>query len=192
MTALTAQTAVRWTISDLESYPVEEGKRYEIVEGELLVSTQPHWFHQQAGGRIFAALDKWAVENQSGSASQAPGVIFDQENAVAPDVVWVSNERLELVLGEDGKLHDAPDLAVEVLSPGSRNERRDREAKLRLYSVRGVREYWIADWQAKTIEVYRREMAALKLAAKLYAEDDLTSPLLPGFKVVVGRSFPSA
>ncbi len=192
MSALTAQTAVRWTIGDLESFPIEEGKRYEIIEGELFVSTQPHWFHQQTSGRIFAALDKWAAENRSGSASQAPGVVFDEENAVAPDVAWVSNERLELVLGEDGKLHDAPDLVVEVLSPGSKNERRDREAKLRLYSVRGVREYWIADWHAKTIEVYRRENAALRLAATLYAEDELTSPLLSGFKAAVGQLFPGA
>lgn len=192
MSALTAQTAVRWTISDLESYPVEEGKRYEIVEGELLVSAQPHWYHQGTSDKIVMQLNLWIEKGGSGQVVSAPGVIFDEENAVAPDAVWVSNERLELVLGEDGKLHDAPDLAVEVLSPGSRNERRDREAKLRLYSVRGVREYWIADWQAKTIEVYRRENAALKLAAKLYAEDDLTSPFLLGFKVVVGRLFPSA
>lgn len=192
MSALTAQTAVRWTISDLESYPVEEGKRYEIVEGELLVSAQPHWYHQGTSDKIVMQLNLWIEKGGSGQVVSVPGVIFDEENAVAPDAVWVSNERLELVLGEDGKLHDAPDLAVEVLSPGGKNERRDREAKLRLYSVRGVREYWIADWQAKTIEVYRRENAALKLAAKLYAEDDLTSPFLLGFKVVVGRLFPSA
>jgi Uma2 family endonuclease len=120
----------------------------------------------------------------------APGVIFDEENAVAPDVVWVSTERLKWVLGEDGKLHDAPDLAVEVLSPGAANTRRDREAKLRLYSTRGVREYWIVDWQAKSLQIYRREQAALKLVVTLLAEDELTSPLLPGFKVPVARLFP--
>jgi Uma2 family endonuclease len=102
----------------------------------------------------------------------------------------VSKERLPLVLGEDGKLHDAPDLAVEVLSPGTKNTRRDREAKLRLYSTRGVREYWIADWQAKSLQVFRREQAVLKLVVTLLTEDELTSPLLPGFKVKVARLFP--
>jgi Uma2 family endonuclease len=188
--AAPAQSSDRWTISDLEYFPVEEGKRYEIVEGELLVSSQPHWSHQQTCGRIFAALDSWSVQNQSGEASQAPGVIFDEENAVAPDVVWISRERLPGAIGEDGKLRIAPDLAVEVLSPGSVNERRDREAKLKLYSVRGVREYWIVDWRAKSIEVYRRENAALNRVATLYAEDELTSPLLPGFAVKVANLLP--
>jgi len=102
----------RWTIRDLEYFPVEEGKRYEIVEGELLVTTQPHWRHQQTCGRIFAVLDNWAREHHNGEASQAPGLLFDDENAVAPDVVWVSGDRLPVVLGEDGKLHESPDLAV--------------------------------------------------------------------------------
>ncbi|MEK7310673.1 MAG: Uma2 family endonuclease [Chloroflexota bacterium] len=180
----------RWTIRDLEYFPVEEGKRYEIVEGELLVTTQPHWRHQQTCGRIFAVLDNWAREHDNGEASQAPGLLFDDENAVAPDVVWVSGDRLSVVLGEDGKLHESPDLAVEVLSPGTKNERRDRESKLRLYSQRGVREYWIVEWRTKRLEVYRREQAALKLVATLLAEDELTSPLLPAFKVPMARLFP--
>ena len=180
----------RWTIRDLEYFPVEEGKRYEIVEGELLVTPQPHWRHQQTCGRIFAVLDNWAREHDNGEASQAPGLLFDDENAVAPDVVWVSGDRLPVVLGEDGKLHESPDLAVEVLSPGTKNERRDRESKLRLYSQRGVREYWIVEWRTKRLEVYRREQAALKLVATLLAEDELTSPLLPAFKVPMARLFP--
>jgi len=190
MSTLPAGQVTRWTIADLELLSQEEGKRYEIIEGDLFVSTQPHWYHQKTGGRIFSALDQWASENDQGEAVEAPGVIFDEENAVAPDVVWVSKERLPHVLGEDGKLHDAPDLAVEVLSPGVRNTRRDREAKLRLYATRGVREYWIADWQGKSLQIYRREGAALKLAATLFPEDELTSSLLPGFKVKVARLLP--
>ncbi|MBI3763169.1 MAG: Uma2 family endonuclease [Chloroflexi bacterium] len=189
MSALPAEAAVRWTSADLELLP-DNGARYEIVEGELFVSKQPHWHHQKTSGRIFAALDSWAVEAGHGDTSHDPGVIFDDENDVAPDVAWVSSERLLVVLGEDGKLHGAPDLAVEVLSPGSTNVQRDKKAKLKLYSQRGVREYWVADWRAKTIEIYRREVAELKLAATLYAGDELTSPLLPGFKVSVARLFP--
>src|SRR5205085_6693914 len=85
------------------------------------------------------------------------GVIFARDEAVAPDVVWVGADRLHSVLWDDGKLHAAPDLMVEVLSPGQANEERDRELKLDVYSRRGVREYWIASWQAHTVELYRRE-----------------------------------
>src|ERR1051325_629122 len=171
MSALPAEAVAHWTIADVELLSREEGKRYEIIEGELFVSTQPHWGHQKTCNNVAFELTAWVRSGGNGEVVSAPGVIFDEENAVAPDVVWVSAERLKLVLGEDGKLHDAPDLAVEVLSPGAANTRRDREAKLRLYSIRGVREYWIVDWQTKSVQIYRREQAALKLALTLLAED---------------------
>lgn len=76
---------------------------------------------------------------------------------------------------------------VEVLSPGPANEQRDRELKLSLYSRQGVQEYWIVDWQAQVVQVYRREQAALQLAATLFVGDVLTSPLLPGFTCPVDR-----
>jgi len=190
MSAVPAESASHWTIADVELLSRTEGKRYEIVEGELFVSAQPHWDHQRTCSKLIFELSRWVAENGDGEVVAAPGVLFDDENAVAPDVVWVSAERLKLILGEDGKLHRAPDLAVEVLSPGTMNARRDREAKRRLYSTRGVREYWIVDWQAKSMQIYRREQAALKLALTLLAEDELTSPLLPGFKVKLARLFP--
>lgn len=117
----------------------------------------------------------------------APGVIFAEDDDVAPDVVWVSMERLATALGDDDKLHAAPELVVEVLSPGQKNERRDRETKLKLYARRGVQEYWIVNWRQRVLEVYRREQATLRLAATLYAEDALESPLLPGFTCQVAR-----
>jgi len=184
-----AETGLRWTIHDLEAYDLREGNRYEIIEGELFVSTQPHLAHQRVCRRLTVEISNWAERGGGGEVLIAPGVIFDAENAVAPDLAWVSAERLPLIEGEDGKLHDAPDLAVEVLSPGAANTRRDRETKLHLYSLRGVREYWIVDGSARSIQVYRHMAGALKLAATLLAEDELTSPLLPGFSLAVARLF---
>jgi Uma2 family endonuclease len=74
----------------------------------------------------------------------------------APDVVWISRERLAVTLDQTGHLHTAPELVVEVLSPGRTKERRDREVKLKLYSCRGVSEYWIINWQQQKVEVYQR------------------------------------
>ena len=179
---------VRWTSTDLALMP-DNGMLYEIVGGELLTSRQPHWHHQRACEEIAFALNNWSKATKRGRTVQTPGIIFDQENDVAPDVVWVSDERLRIVLGEDGHLHSAPELVVEVLSPGPRSERRDRELKRKLYSQRGVQEYWIADWRLRTVEVYRREAGELKLVETLHAKDELTSPLLPGFKVQVEELF---
>ena len=78
---------------------------------------------------------------------------------------------------------------VEVLSPGSANERRDREFKLKLYSRRGTDEYWIVDRQERRVEVYRREDAVLTLVKTLSESDTLQSPLLPGFTCKVSQFF---
>jgi Uma2 family endonuclease len=107
------------------------------------VTRAPHWGHQKATTRIANRLDDWSLETGLGEAVQAPGIIFSDADNVIPDVVWISHDRLTTGLDESGHLIVAPDLIVEVLSAGTENERRDREAKLKLYSERGVQEYWI-------------------------------------------------
>jgi Uma2 family endonuclease len=81
----------------------------------------------------------------------------------------------------------APELVVEILSSGEQNEQRDKSIKLKLYSRYGVQEYWIVNWQLQTLEIYRRTDAQLQLVATLLGGDNLTSPLLPGFKVEIDR-----
>ena len=181
-------TTTRWTSADLESMP-DDGKRYEVIDGDLYMSKQPHWYHQFVCVSISATLHVWNNDAGLGEVNCAPGVIFADDDDVVPDLVWISNARLATALGADGKLHVAPELVVEVLSPGGPNERRDREAKLKLYSRRGVIEYWIVNWQARQIETYRREDAQLKLAATLFESDAIQSPLLPGFSCGVASLF---
>jgi Uma2 family endonuclease len=171
----------RYTSADLELLPNIEGVRYEIIDGELYVSSQPDWHHQYTCNAIGAELRNWDRHAGLGVTLPAPGLVFADDDDVAPDIVWISRERLVAVQDKAGHLRAAPELVVEVLSQGSSNVRRDREIKLALYSRRGVGEYWIADWRGQTVEVYRREQAALQLVATLGNEDTLTSPLLPGF-----------
>jgi Uma2 family endonuclease len=76
-----------------------------------------------------------------------------------------------------------------VLSAGREQERRDREAKLKLYSSKGVQEYWIVNWRLQQVEVYRRENSLLKLIVTLLSNDELTSPLLPGFSCSIAQFF---
>jgi Uma2 family endonuclease len=180
---------IRWTSHDLELLPNDESKRYEIVDGELYVSKQPRWEHQLVCSNILALLKQWNTQTHLGIANFAPGLIFTEDDDVAPDVVWISQERLRTALGEDGKLHTSSEIVIEVLSPGSINERRDREMKLKLYSRRGADEYWIIDWREKRIEVYQRENAALTLTKTLKENDVLQSPLLPGFSCKVSELF---
>ena len=172
----------RFTVADLEALPDQlDDTRYEVIDGELFVAEQPHWAHQYVSAALAAALEAWNGLTRRGIANIAPGVIFSPEDAVAPDVVWISRERAARGLWPDGKLHLAPELSAEVLSPGSANERRDREVKLKLYAREGVEEYWLVDWRARTVEIYRRAGKLLQLAQTLTDADHLTSPLLLGF-----------
>ncbi len=184
----TTNTSLRFTSADLELLPNGD-RKYEIIDGELYMSRQPHWHHQKTCGNIYRLLDIWSIETGLGEASFAPGIIFAGDDDVAPDVVWISNERMKTALAEDGKLHSAPELTVEVISRGFQNERRDRDIKLKLYSRRGVSEYWIADWWNKKLEVFRRENAELKLVATLFPDDFLESPILPDFRCQVSEIF---
>ena len=180
----------RFTTADLELLPDVEGWRYEIIDGELHLSKQPDWHHQDAGSRVWAALDAWSGRTGAGRAIIAPGLIFAEDQDVAPDVVWVSRVRLDTLVDAAGHLRGAPELVVEVLSPGSANERRDREVKLALYERQGIDAYWIVDWRGRTVAVYRRERGALKRVATLRHDDVLTSPLLPGFACPVATLWP--
>ncbi|MGB7085245.1 MAG: Uma2 family endonuclease [Phormidesmis sp.] len=181
---------IRWTVQDLEGMPDDWGqKRYEIIEGELIVTRAPHFRHQKAGGRIHVELANWSRRTELGEAVEAPGVVFTEADAVIPDVVWASNERLASGVDEAGHFVVAPELVVEVLSAGLVNEQRDRRSKLKLYSIYGVQEYWIVNWRLKTIEVYRRQDAQLQLIATLLEGDRLVSPLLSEFDCEVASIF---
>jgi Uma2 family endonuclease len=190
-----ATTSYRFTVADLENLP-DDDNRYEVIDGELYVSKAPHADHQDALDEIVFALRAWDRHKERGWQLSGIGIIFAFDAGVIPDLVWVSVERLAAVFidpttgGRDGKLHAAPDLAVEILSPGERNEQRDRETKLKLYSRQGVREYWIVDRERQAIQVYRRvETAQLEMAATFVVGDTLRSPLLPGFALSVGDVF---
>lgn len=191
-----ASDRVRWTTEDLKLLP-ESSSRYEIVDGHLLMTRAPHWKHQKAIVKASRILDTWAEISQLGETVSTPGVIFDDADNVIPDVIWISHERLATGVDEEGHFTIAPELIIEVLSPGTQNERRgclrhgfaERETKLKLYAERGVQEYWILDWRIQQLEVYDRQGTLLKLSATLFAKDTLTSKILPNFSCVVAEFF---
>jgi len=182
------ETLPKLTSTDLELLP-EDGKLYELIEGELYVSRQPSRDHQYSCLRLGRFLDEWNEQTGMGVVNAAPGVIFAEDDDVAPDLVWISNAKLSEALGDDRKLHSAPELVIEVLSPGFSNQQRDRQAKLKLYGRRGVQEYWIVNGQEREVEMYRNDGAGLRYFATLRSGEFLESPLLPGFSCQIDRLF---
>lgn len=186
----TTNDRVYWTVHDLERLPDNPWVRYEIIDGKLFVTRAPHWNHQTTCGRFFRQLDQWSQTTGLGKTTINPGVLFSEADNVIPDVVWATQDTYHQLIDEKGHLTGAPELVIEVLSESQQDQIRDRETKLKLYSTRGVREYWIADWRSHKIEIYRRDNGQLKLVATLFSEDIVTSPLLSGFSCVVKEFFP--
>ncbi|MGH9914168.1 MAG: Uma2 family endonuclease, partial [Pyrinomonadaceae bacterium] len=110
-----------------------------------------------------------------------PGVIFDDFNSAIPDVVFLNHRQLSSI-GSGERITEAPDLVIEIVSPGRENARCDREVKRQVYGKHGVKEYWIADPDMRSLEIYRLESSALKLVVTLTDEDEITTPMLPGFR----------
>lgn len=179
---------LRWTVSDLEGFP-DNGSRYEIIDGELFVTRAPHLDHQDSAGALYAELRIWSLESGLGKPFFTPGVIFSAEDAVIPDLIWISHERKSKLMDDAGHLTGSPELVVEVLSKTEKDKKRDRETKLKLYSAQGVLEYWIVDREAQVIAIYRREEGVLKQTLTLFSSDILTSPLLPGFSCAIAGLF---
>jgi Uma2 family endonuclease len=187
---LMVANSLYWTTADLDAMPDDGGwLRHEIIAGELFVTRAPHIRHQSAAGQIQVQLQNWSQETGLGLSVQTPGVVFTSTDAVIPDVVWASKDRLDKGIDNAGHFTIAPELVVEILSAGEQNEQRDKSVKLKLYSQYGVQEYWIVNWQLQTLEIYRRSDAQLQLVATLLAGDTLNSPLLPGFSAEIDRIF---
>ncbi len=129
----------------------EDGKRYEAIEGALHVTPAPTVRHQQISGNLFVAL-RALLHPMHGQVLAAPvGVEFPATSeGVQPDIVFVSKQRSQIV-GHDW-IRGAPDLVVEILSPGTAD--RDRTLKKKLYRHQGVADYWIVDPDAETVEVW--------------------------------------
>jgi len=115
-------------------------------------------------------------------------VSLSEQDAVIPDLLFISNGRFYQAIS-GGRLTAAPDLVVEVLSGGTENERRDRSVKRHLYGKYGVKEYWVVNWEAGAVEVYRPADGGLELQSTLGTRDELTSPILPGFSLAVEAIF---
>src|SRR4029079_2360840 len=138
----------RWTADDLRDLP-DDGNRYEVIDGELFVTPAPSWMHQRAAAELFRMIAAYLEREPYADVLLAPAdVSFSRTRIVQPDVFVVPlvDGRRPRPFEEGGRLL----LAVEILSPST--ARADRVAKRVLFRDEGVREYWVIDLDARTIE----------------------------------------
>jgi Uma2 family endonuclease len=163
-----------------------DGSKQELVRGEVITMPPPGFQHGLRQLRVAGLLDRFATPSRLGRVTVESGVITerDPDSVRGPDVAFWSANRLPFELEPKGYPDVAPDLCVEILSPGQ-SWRKLRE-KLEEYFTRGVRMVWIVDPEDRTVRVYRdpNEGRILHETATLSGED-----VLPGFSCRVAELF---
>ena len=175
---------IKFTVKDHMSTP--EGERYQLLDGEMVLAPSPNTRHQRILLRLVSALKDFAETNGAGEVFVAPyDVVLSDHDVAQPDILLVSNSRSSIVT--EANIQGAPDLVVEILSPGTATY--DRGYKQSLYSRHGVREYWLVDPDAETVEVLAESEQALVLQATHRRGESLTSPLLAGLAIDLEQVF---
>ena len=179
------KTKHRMTAREFFALP-ETNQPEELLDGEVIMSPPPIPKHQRVVFGFGKLLDS-LIPN--GEVFVAPvGVRLDESNVPEPDIVWVS-EGGNCVVGER-YLEGAPDLIVEVLSPGT--ALRDKTVKFRLYEKHGVREYWLAEPDAQYLEVWRLEGEKFVYQGVYGPDDAFESIVLGGKMVKLAAVFPQS
>ena len=178
------QANVRFNYQDYLQLP--EDKRYEILDGELYLVPTPNTRHQRVSKKIETALIRQVEEKGLGEVFHAPyDVVLSTENVTQPDILVVCTERLSIIA--EANLPGAPDLVIEVLSPGTRQK--DLAIKRKIYARFGVQEYWIVDPDRKTVEVLSWTESGYRTEAVVPATGTLNSALFPGLNLDLAEIF---
>src|SRR5438132_8145516 len=153
MRPTTGAPSVKFTYDDVLCFP-NDGKRHEIIDGEHYVTPSPNTKHQRTSRKLTVSLGNYLEQHPVGEMFAAPfDVVFSDLDVVEPDLIYISRERAGILTEQH--VRGAPDLVVEILSPGTRKA--DETIKRKLYERFGVAEYWVVDPELDTIKIYRRD-----------------------------------
>lgn len=165
----------------LERDDFEEGFLYELIDGEIVKKQAPSPEHQNASGNLFARIHQFNREKQlGGKCLAAPlDVYFTEIDYYQPDIIFIAKARISIITPEG--IEGAPDLIVEILSPGT--YRHDRDRKMKVYRRTGVQEYWIVDPKSRSVEVYSLREGDYEMTDFATEKGVVQSNLLEGLTV---------
>jgi Uma2 family endonuclease len=174
------------TAEDLASLP-DDGNRYELIGGQLIVSPSPSMRHQDISFELAGAIYAYLKQSGAGKGYSAPAdVHLSPHDVVQPDILVVLRGHLGIV--QKNGIFGAPDLVVEILSPSSIET--DFLRKSKLYERSGVREYWIVNPESEIVSVQTLEGDRFVVAGDYGRNDTLTSTVLDGFTLDLTSIFP--
>jgi len=171
------------TYDDLLAMP-DDGNRYELIFGEIVISPSPATKHQYVLGELYVRFRNHILKKELGVVFFAPvDVKFSMHNVVEPDLIVVNRERVQIVT--EKSVDGVPDVVVEILSPSNRTQ--DLMKKAVLYADYGVPEYWIVDPVTDDISV--NVLIAGQYERQSNRGGIARSEVLPGLKVRVAEIF---
>ncbi len=179
-------TPIKLTYAEFCALP-ETVQPHELIDGGLRMPPAPSRKHQLISGNLYTALRTYVRERNLGQVYYAPtDVVLDRDRPLVlqPDLLFVSTQRAP-ILGE--RIFGAPDLVVEIFSPGG--ETFDRTEKATWYAQYGVREYWLVDPEEETIEVRRLAAGCHEVLGVYLPGDTLSSPIFPDLALPVRQVF---
>lgn len=186
MVALPFQTDHHWTVTDLNELP-EDGNRYELLQGELIVSPSPGRTHQRLLRWLTVRLDAATKEAKAGEAIVGPmDVQLSAIDLVEPDLFYIRDDQADQY--KDRYFEGAPAFVIEVVSPSSGTY--DRIRKSGLYMNSGVEEYWVIEPDKHRVLIHTAN--ASTSTPRVVTSGGLTSVVLPAFKVDVDDLFAAA
>ena len=174
-----------WTYE--EYYKIDDGNQYQVMKGELIMVPAPSTDHQRFSRYIEFILYNYIKKLALGEVFNAPiDLILDDKIVVQPDLVFISKEKANII--KKRGIFGVPDLIVEIISKSS--IKMDRQEKFKLYEKYGVKEYWIADPNNKTIECFFLENSKYEIFCYADEKDNiLKSKLLDGLEVNLNDIF---
>jgi len=175
----------KYTYQDYLDLP-EDGKRYEVINGEFIMVAAPSTFHQSVLINLVNDLKNFLNREKVGKVFCAPiDVKLSDRNVVQPDIIFVSQNNSNIIT--ENNVEGTPDLIIEILSPGTAYH--DLIEKKEIYERFDVKEYWIVDPKKQRIEIYQNINQRFELNQRIELEGTVESLVIKGFKISLESIF---
>ncbi len=163
---------------------LDDGKRYEIIEGKLKMTPAPYVNHQRIARNLEFSMLDFVEEHRLGEVLDAPvDVVFDDETVLQPDILFVSNERKSII--KEKAIFGAPNIVIEIVFPSSSYD--DTVRKKRIYAQNDVLEYWLVDLLDKSIEIFENIDGHFRSIDYACLKGTVSSKVLDGFSVEIEK-----
>ena len=173
------------TFDDYARLTPPDSGNYELHNGKIIHMPSPLFPHQKLLRRLMRLLSNFTDDNQLGELLCAPmDVIFNENDTMQPDILFVSNERSAII---DRQIKGAPDFIVEILSDG--NTTKEMSYKKHIFETHGVREYWLINLKKQTITQYENIEDEFVIRNKIQRDGSLSSLVIEGFTLKASDIF---